>query len=229
MTTSGTFQFNPSLGEITLYAFNACGIRSTEILQQHMESARMAANLLLGRWSSQGVNLWSVDLQSIPLVQGQATYTTIDPSTVVMLDTYVVNASSDVTDRLILPISRSEYAAIANPNRQGFPTSYWFERTLSPTVTLWPVPDGNQVSLNFYRVRQAMDANFTNGQTVEIPYYFTEAFALGLAYRLAVIWAPDKAAQLKALADESYTLAADRNVESSNMYIVPSIAGYFRN
>ena len=25
MTTSGTYNFNPSLGEITLYAFNLCG------------------------------------------------------------------------------------------------------------------------------------------------------------------------------------------------------------
>ena len=74
MSTSGTYAFNPSLGEVTLYAYNLCGIRNTAIVQEHMEAARMAANMLLGRWSSEGVNLWAVDLQTISLVQGQATY-----------------------------------------------------------------------------------------------------------------------------------------------------------
>ena len=71
MTTSSTYNFNPGLGEATIYAFNLCGVRGTAILQEHMETARMAANMMLGRWSSEGVNLWAVDLQSIPLVQGR--------------------------------------------------------------------------------------------------------------------------------------------------------------
>jgi hypothetical protein len=74
MATSGTYAFNPSLGEMTLYAFNLCGIRNTALTQEHMESARMASNMLLGRWSSQGVNLWCVDLQTINLTAGVATY-----------------------------------------------------------------------------------------------------------------------------------------------------------
>ena len=61
--TSGTYMFAPSLGEITLYAYQLCGIRPTAIVQEHMQSARMAANMMLGRWSSQGVNLWTVDQQ----------------------------------------------------------------------------------------------------------------------------------------------------------------------
>jgi hypothetical protein len=55
-----------------------------------------------------------------------------------------------------------------------------------------------------------------------------EAFAYGLAARLAVIWSPDKAITLKAMADESYQIAADQNVETAQQYISPQIAGYFR-
>jgi hypothetical protein len=55
-----------------------------------------------------------------------------------------------------------------------------------------------------------------------------EAFAYGLAARLAVIWSPDKAVVLKAMADESYQIAADQNVETANTYISPMISGYFR-
>lgn len=228
MSTSGTYNYNPSLGEITLYAFNLCGVRNTALLQEHMESARMAANMLLGRWSSQGVNLWCVDLETIPLVQGTATYS-VPSNTVAMLDAYVVqNTGGASINRLILPISRSEYASYPNPTQQGFPTTYWFDRLLSPTVTLWPVPDGGEVSFNYYRVRQIQDSNFTSGQQVEIPYYFLEAFAFGLAQRLAMVWAPDKVAMLKPLADESYDIAARQNIETAQQYISPTVSSYFR-
>jgi hypothetical protein len=41
MTTSGTYTFDPSLGELTLYAFNLCQIRPTSLMQEHMQSARV--------------------------------------------------------------------------------------------------------------------------------------------------------------------------------------------
>lgn len=224
MTTSGTYAFNPSLGEIVLYAYNLCGLRNTSLLQEHMEAARMASNMMLGRWSSQGVNLWAVDKVTVPLVQGTSTYS-VDPSTIVMLDAYISNGG---IDRIILPVSRTEYASYPNKDQQGFPTTFWFDRLLSPTVTLWPVPDGTQTSLVYYRVKQVQDSNLTNGQTVEIPYYFLEAFAYGLAQRLAMIWAPDKTAMLKPMADESYAIAAAQNIETANVYISPQISSYWR-
>jgi hypothetical protein len=194
-----------------------------------MEAARMASNMLLSRWANQGVNLWCVDLVTTPLVKGQKTYA-VDANTVVMLDAYIetVNGSSQPIDRLILPISRTEYASYPNKDQQGFTTTYWFDRLLSPTVTLWPVPDGTTTSLKYYRVRQIQDSNLTNGQTVEIPYMWLEAFAFALAQRLAMIWAPDKTAMLKPLADESYAIAAAQNVETAQQYISPVISGYFR-
>jgi hypothetical protein len=72
------------------------------------------------------------------------------------------------------------------------------------------------------------DANLTNGQNVEIPYLWMEAFAYGLALRLAMIWAPDKVALLKPLADEAYQIAADQNIETASYFISPMISGYFR-
>lgn len=230
MTTSGTYAFNPSLGELTLYAFNLCGIRNTSIVQEHMTSARMASNLLCSRWSNQGVNLWKVDLVSTALVTGQSTYN-VDAKTVMMLDAYISNdATGDNIDRIILPVSRTEYASYPNKEQQGFPTIYWFDRILSPTVTLWPVPnvDNGPQTLNYYRVIQIQDSNFVNGQTVDIPYLWLEAFALGLAQRLAIIWSPDKLSLLKPLADEAYEIAASQNVEQAQQYISPQIAGYFR-
>ena len=128
-----------------------------------------------------------------------------------------------------MPISRTEYASYPNKSQQGFTTVYWFDRLLSPTITLWPVPDGNSAQvLKYYRVRQIQDSNFTSGQNVEIPYRWLEAFAYGLAARLAVMFSPDKVAILKPLADESYQIAADQDTEWVQQYISPQISGYFR-
>jgi len=226
MTTSGTYAFNPALGEIVLYAYQNIGVRPAAVLQEHMESARMATNMMLSRWSNQGVNLWAVDLVTVPLVEGQSTYA-VDGNTIMVLDAYTTTPNGP--DRVIMPISRTEYASYPNKTQQGFPTSYWFDRLVSPTLTLWPVPDGSSATiLKYYRVRQVQDANLQNGENVEIPYRWLEAFADGLAYRLARIWQPQMAVPLKAQADESYQIAAEQDVEVVNTYISPMIGGYFR-
>ena len=105
---------------------------------------------------------------------------------------------------------------------------FWFDRLISPEVTLWPVPDGSQTYLKYYRVRQIQDSNLTSGQTVEIPYLWLDAFASGLAARLAMIWNPQMIQVLKPIADESYQIAADQNVEVAQQYISPMTSGYFR-
>jgi hypothetical protein len=228
MSTSGTYSFNPGLGEEVLYSFGLCGIRNTALTQQHFETARMATNMLLGRWSSDGVNLWQVDLQCIPLIQGCATYA-VPSNTIVMLDMYyTINTGTAQIDRIMTPVSRTEYASYPNKKMQGAPTVAWFDRLLSPTVTLWPTPNGTQSFFKYYRLRQTQDANFTNGQGVEIPYYFIDAFCLGLAYRLALTWAPDKVPMLKPLADEAWALAAKQNVETNSVYVSPMVQGYWR-
>jgi hypothetical protein len=229
MSTSGTYNFNPSLGELTLFAYNLAEIRNTALAQEHMEAARMASNLLLANWSNKGVNLWAVTLTTVSLVQGQATYS-VPSNTVVMLDAYCeTTTGAQAIDRIILPISRTEYASYPNKNQQGFPTVFWYDRLLSPTVTLWPVPDGTSAQqLRYYSVQQLQDSDFTNGQQVQIPYLWLDAFAYGLAHRLALIWNPQKAMILKPLADEAYQIAADQNVETAQQYISPQIQGYFR-
>jgi hypothetical protein len=238
MTTSGTYTFNPSLGELTLYAYNLIGIRNTSLAQEHMEAARMASNMMLARWSNQGVNLWAVDLVTVPLVQGQSTYT-VDGDTMMILDAYVgITNSGPEIDRIIMPISRTEYASYPNKTQQGFTTVYWFDRLITasrstgsagPSVTLWPVPDGNSAQvLKYYRVRQLQDSAFSGAQTVEVPYLWLEAFAYGLAERLAQIWNPALIQTLKPLSDESYAIASQQNVETAQQYISPQIAGYYR-
>jgi hypothetical protein len=197
-----------------------------------MEASRMAANMLCSNWSNRGVNLWAVDLVTVALVQGQASYD-VDLNTVMILDAYmqIDNGGGAPIDRIIMPVSRTEYASYPNKEQEGFTTTFWFDRLISPnpTITLWPVPDGSSAQyLKYYRVRQVQDAALQNGTQVEIPYLWMDAFAYGLAARLAVIWAPDKMQLLKPLADEAYNIAAEQNIEQAQQYISPQIGGYFR-
>jgi hypothetical protein len=188
----------------------------------------MATNMMMSAWSARGVNLWQVDKQTICLQKGCSTYD-VPSNTIVMLDAYItLNSGAAAIDRLILPISRSEYASYANKKEQGFPTTFWFDRLLAPTVTLWPVPDGTQSVFTYYRLRQTQDSVLAGGLSVELPVYFLEAYNLGLSYRLALIWAPDRAIALKPLADEAYDYAANQNTETAQFYITPQIGGYYR-
>ncbi len=40
MSTSGTYTYNPSLGEMVLYSYQLIGVRPTAVLQEHMDAAR---------------------------------------------------------------------------------------------------------------------------------------------------------------------------------------------
>lgn len=88
MTTSGTYNAFINNGDVVLEAFDRCEIRPTEITRERIFSARRSINLELQTWSNRGVNLWKVQLLTVPLVQGVATYT-LPATTISMLDVYV--------------------------------------------------------------------------------------------------------------------------------------------
>src|SRR6185312_8065845 len=229
MASSGTNNFLPSIGELTLYSFKLLGIRRPEIVQQHLADASIAVNLMLAEWDNSTPNLWKTDLVSVPLVQGTATYN-VDPSTIMILDTYIRtgNGTAAQDDRIIWPVSRTEYADQPNKNMQGAPTIFWFDRLLAPTLTLWLVPDGNgPYLLNYYRVSTIFDANLPNGETPDVPVIWLRAFAYGLAASLADSYAPDKADRLQAKADKALLVAQTQNVEGVNLVIAPTLSGYY--
>jgi hypothetical protein len=82
--------------------------------------------------------------------------------------------------------------------------------------------------MTYASVLRIEDANLSGSQEMDIPAIWLEAFAYGLAFRLAQIWAPEKMAILKPMADESYDIAAMQNIEQASQFISPQISGYFR-
>lgn len=224
MATSGTYAFQPSIGEITLFAYQLAGVHPTALTVEHFQTARMSANMLLTTWANRGVNLWAVDKFTIPLVAGTQNYT-LDSQVVSVLDCYVTTSSG--TDRMLSSISRSEFSSISVKTTAGTPVNYWMQREITPILTLYPVPNA-ALTLTYYGLRQTQDAALTDGQNAELPYRYLEAFAHGLAWRVAAIWNPERAEKLKALADESYTFASGNDVENVALYVTPMMGGYYR-
>jgi hypothetical protein len=224
VATSGTYNYAPSLGELMLNSFNRVQVRPTALTPDHIYNFKTEAQLLQSVWTIDGVTLWTVDLQTIPLVQGTGTYT-VPGNTVMILDLYVNNGSSN---RLIMPFSRTDFASLANPTQQGFPTSFWFDRLIAPTVTFWPVPDGSATyTVSYYRYRQIQDAVLAQGGQPEIPYLWLDAWAAGMAHRLARSYAPALEAVRKGDAVEAFALASKQGVENVPLYIQPGLSGYF--
>lgn len=120
------------------------------------------------------------------------------------------------TDRLILPMSRSDYASIANKYQQGFPTTYWWDRLTPSKMYLWPIPQWDIPNgLQYYVQQRPDDAVLGNGTQVDIPYEVYDYFTWCLAERLAFIYAVEKVAliaQRKQIAYQKYLQATTENV-----------------
>lgn len=228
MATSGTTNFAPNLGELVIGAFRRCGVHGEQLTAQHMADARFESNMLMSEWATKGLNLWQVEFGTLPLLQGVANYDLPD-SMVFLLDVYIRLTDTTIADRLVAPMSRSDYASIASKFTEGFPTSYWFDRQINTSINIWPVPDESNVyTLSYYYMRQAYDSELINGTQEELPWHFLDCFVWGLAERLASIYAPDRLAFISPKAAAAWREAVDAGTENVGINIYPSMGGYFR-
>jgi len=126
MATTGTTAFNLDLNNIVEEAFERCG---QELRTGYdMRTARRSMNLLTIEWANRGINLWTIEQGSIPMVQGQITYA-LPNDTIDLMDMVIRTQSGiDQTDININRISSSTYATIPNKNAQGRPIQVWIDR-----------------------------------------------------------------------------------------------------
>lgn len=229
MTSSGTYSFAPSVGALVLDAFGRVQLRPAAIVTEHLARAAVETNLLLVEWSNRQVNLWKSELIPVTLTQGVPTYTL--PARVIdILIAYVSTTSGGTTtDRVVTPISTTEYGAIPTKATQGPPSTYWFNRLIVPQISLWLVPDGNgPYTLNMQCAVQVQDANLAGGETPDIPYRWNDAFVAGLAHRLSRHYAPALEQLRKTDAQEAWTLAASEDTEAVPLSILPGLSSYYR-
>ena len=228
--SSGTYGFAPSAGELVIAAYRRIGIHRAEIVTEHFADAKMELNLMQVQWANLGPLLWTVTVNTINLVADQPTYAV--PANVVMItDLYISTPNGDGTtsDRLLTPLSRTEYASMPNKLGDGSPTSFWYNRQVgSPTITFWPVPTGQEPSATYYCFTQMQDAAISNAATPQVLYLCLDAYVAGLAHRLARIYKPDKEAAREADAVKAMNTMFSQLVENVPLYIQPVTESYWR-
>ena len=217
---------------MVLEAFERIQIEPVKLTDRHMASANRSANLELQTWSNRGVTLFAVEQAQITLVLGQATYN-LPTNCVQVLDTYYSFLNSDnvtFTDRILLPMTRTEYAQIPNKSLQAPPNRYWFQRTATPSITTYQVYDGSQTEalINYFYMRQLDDVAGTGAQTLDGLNRFLEAFIAGLTARLAEKFAPDQWGAKKAAAAGAWNEAYIEDREQGPLTIRPNLQRYWR-
>jgi len=135
MTTTGSTAFNPDFTEIAEEAWERAGreMRSGYDLR----TARRSMNLMTIEWANRGLNMWTIEAGSFPLVQGLNTYP-LPLDTIDLLDHVIRTGGNSATTQADLSITRisvSTYATIPNKLTQARPIQVWIQRLSGETST----------------------------------------------------------------------------------------------
>lgn len=242
MTTSGTVSFDLDVSELIEEAFERCGqeLRSG----YDFRTARRSLNLLTIEWANRGINFWTIEEGSIPMVTGQATYDL--PVDTIDLAEQVIRTGTgqNQQDIIISRISMPTYASIPNKNAQGRPIQVWVDRQSGakyplggrpagtdpvtgvdhPKIHVWPTPNspGDQYTFVYWRLRRMQDAG-SGLNTQDIPFRWIPCLVAGLAYYLSmkIPGAELRSAGLKMEYEQQFKLAAEEDRDKSPIRFVP--------
>lgn len=222
--TSQTTAFNLDLSELVEEAFERCG---AELRTGYdLRTARRSLNLLFADWANRGINLWTVEQGSIPLVQGTATYNLPD-DTVDLLEHVIRTGAGNISTQADLTITRisvSTYSSIPNKLTQARPIQVYINRQApTPNVTVWPTPDGSQsYTFVYWRLRRIQDAG-NGSNTMDVPFRFIPCMVSGLAYYLAlkIPGAMERIGLLKDQYDADWDFASTEDREKAAVRFVP--------
>ena len=222
MATSGTTAFNLDLNQLVEEAFERCG---AELRTGYdLRTARRSLNLLTIEWANRGINLWTVEESSFPMVQGTGTYN-LPTDTIDILD-FVIRTnggSSNQQDISMSRIAEPTYANIPNKNTQGRPLQVYVNRQAEvPNITVWPLPNNASYTFVYWYLRRIQDAG--NGvNTQDIPFRFLPCMVAGLAFYLSqkLPNALDRMQMLKMEYEEQWTLASTEDREKATLRLTP--------
>jgi len=162
ITTSGGAVYNPPLTEIVEEAFERAG---SELRSGYdLRTARRSLNIMFAEWANRGINMWTMDQQTITLVQGQSTYA-IPSDTVDLLEHVIrtqANSTANQADLTITRISISTYQTLPNKLQQARPIQLLVNRQdaqQSPTT------------ITVASAASATDTTITLTSTVGLPAY----------------------------------------------------------
>ena len=216
MATSGSTNFDLDVAEIIEEAYERCGI---EVRTGYdTKTARRSLNLMFADWANRGLNLWTVKQATQALTQGTATYALSSDYT----DLLEVVIRRSGVDYELTRMSRGEYLALPNKTTQGRPSQYYYNRQVTPEITLWATPENSTDTLVYYYVKRIEDAD-TLANTTDAPFRFLPCMVAGLAYYLSIKRAPERVQLLKSVYEEEFQHAADEDEDRVPLKLTPGI------
>ena len=224
MATTGTTAFNLDMSELVEESWErATGMEPRS--GWDFRTARRSLNLLLAEWANRGFNMWAVEQGTIALVEDDATYD-LPEDTVDLLE-HVIRTGSGTSqsDLVINRIGVSTYANIPNKTTTGRPVQLYIDRQLTPTVTVWPVPDASSTyTLVYWRLRRLEDAGH-GVNTQDIPFRFLPALVAGLAFYIAqkVPEGQPRLDFLKQEYEEAWLMASTEDREKATLVFYPKV------
>lgn len=225
MATSGVFTYNPEIADLLREAFERVLIKPSDIGYDKIESGIRSMNLLLQEWSNRGFKGYEmVQVNQTLSTQGAASFTL--PASVLRIFTAVLRRSS--IDTPLVMISREDYEAIPAKTTQGRPTELFLDAGVSGltvrTVYVWPTPENTTDVVRMWCLRRP-EAITSIAQEPGISSEWTDAFAAGVAVRLARKYAPKLVADLHEEAQSAFNLARDADRDRSPLRLRMSTRG----
>ena len=222
MATSGTVAFRLDVEQIITEAYERCGIDAQTRTGYQAVSARRSLNLLFSEWANRGINYWTLQNNTVSLVDGQTQYTlpvgTIDLIDVVVRET----VGSTISDTVLQRMSIADYNQLPDKTDEGKPSQYMLNKQYTPVMYLWQVPDSSTAySLVYWSINQLEDITASN-EDADIPYRWSDCICAGLATKLALKFAPDRFQILDQLYERTFDLAAATDNDGVSMRIRPT-------
>lgn len=226
MTTSGTTTFDLDILALAEEAWEQASGGASELRSGYdLRTTRRSINLLTIEWANRGLNYWTVEEASVPLIAATGNYD-LPTDTIDVLEAVIRQNNGIVatqTDLAISRISVSTYSSIPNKLTQGRPIQYWLDRQNTPQINVWQVPPDNTYTFVYWRMRRIQDAGTQGNMTMDMPFRFLPAFVAGLAFYLSKKL-PEGAARMQDLQNEyerQFDLAMSTDHESAPLRFIP--------
>ncbi len=138
---------------------------------------------------------------------------------------------TSIREIVVSAFNRDDYASQPNKNTSSNTSlNFWFEKLVTPQITLWPVPTDDTCHLSLFRYRQIQDIGLLTDE-IELPMRWFEAITWHLAARLAFELPgvdPARRAEVIQMANGMTIEVEGGETDSSPTYFAPNISCYTR-
>ena len=217
--------------EICQAAFRRVGGEQTKAYE--LKSARDALQFVFQRFMLRGVNLWTMNLETVSLAANQTLPIRLDFDMVEIIEAvYRDTQQTTVSDIPVQRLSRDEYHYLPDKTTSSFPTSLYIDRQRdAPELYVWPVPNRAGYQLRFWGIKKIRDI-VTMIDNVDAPVRWIPCIVAGLAWylsmeRRATISIEDRQ-ELKANFEEEFAEAAGEDRDNVPLTAAVDLSCYGR-